>query len=169
MPFHALKNGTVTDKNRKRSPFCHSDRSASGVEESTTLENEPTQDNTCHLGRFLNSHSLPRNDMPLGGSGCSRGLYLGRSRNGTQAVPNVFAGGFYFCALCCYNNKCRSAPILADTLCLSLWERWPSAARTERGNVEDLGGRDYSTNAAGPSQSPTVTALPEGEPRLHFR
>ena len=27
--------------------------------------------------------------------------------------------------------------ILAGIPCLSLWERWPSAARTERGNVED--------------------------------
>ena len=29
--------------------------SASGVEESTTLDNEPPQDKTCHLGRFLDS------------------------------------------------------------------------------------------------------------------
>ena len=36
--------------------------------------------------------------------------------------------------------------------CPSLWERCPSAARTER------------VNAAKPSQSPSVTALPEGEP-----
>jgi len=40
------------------------------------------------------------------------------------------------------------------TPCLSLWERWLSEAKTERGN-----------KAAIPSQSPTVTALPEGEPR----
>ena len=40
----------------------------SGVEESTTLDNEPTQDKTCYLGRFLDSHSLPRNDMSGGGS-----------------------------------------------------------------------------------------------------
>ena len=38
--------------------------------------------------------------------------------------------------------------------CLSLWERWPSEARTERGD-----------QGAIPSQSPAVTALPEGEPR----
>ena len=38
--------------------------------------------------------------------------------------------------------------------CLSLWERWPSKARTEREN-----------RGAIPSQSPSVTALPEGEPR----
>ena len=38
--------------------------------------------------------------------------------------------------------------------CLSLWERWTSAARTERGN-----------RGAIPSQSPSVTALPKGEPR----
>ena len=44
--------------------------------------------------------------------------------------------------------------------CLSLWERWLSAARTERGN-----------RGAIPSQSPTATALPKGEPRgctFHF-
>ena len=38
--------------------------------------------------------------------------------------------------------------------CLSLWERWTSAARTERGN-----------RGAMPSQSPSATALPKGEPR----
>ena len=37
--------------------------------------------------------------------------------------------------------------------CLSLWERWPSAARTERVNVEGINGRFHSTNAARPSQS----------------
>ena len=44
--------------------------------------------------------------------------------------------------------------------CLSLWERWLSAARTEREN-----------RGAIPSQSPSVTALPKGEPRgctFHF-
>jgi len=40
------------------------------------------------------------------------------------------------------------------TSCLSLWERWPSAARTERVN-----------KGARPSQSPSVTAPPKGEPR----
>ena len=34
---------------------CHSDRSVSGVEESTTLVNEPTQNKTCYSGRFLDS------------------------------------------------------------------------------------------------------------------
>ena len=37
--------------------------------------------------------------------------------------------------------------------CLSLWERWPSAARTERVCVEDFNGRSHSKNTAGPSQS----------------
>ncbi len=40
------------------------------------------------------------------------------------------------------------------TSCLSLWERWLSEAKTERVN-----------KGAKPSQSPAVTALPEGEPR----
>ena len=39
----------------------------------------------------------------------------------------------------------------ASTPCLSLWERWLSEAKTERGIK--------------PSPSPAVTALPEGEPR----
>ena len=80
------------------------------MEESTTLEKEPPQDKTSNLGSFLDSHSLPRDDMSVGGFGCPHGLSLGRFRNGTQAVPYVFAGGFYLCALCCYNNKRRSAP-----------------------------------------------------------
>ena len=50
-------------------------------------------------------------------------------------------------------HPCRLA-YRAGTPCLSLWERWPSAARTERGNRASI-----------PSQSPSVTALPKGEPR----
>ena len=38
--------------------------------------------------------------------------------------------------------------------CLSLWERWPNAERTERENEEH-------TNIS-PSQSPSVTASPKG-------
>ena len=38
---------------------------------------------------------------------------------------------------------------------LSLWERWPSKARTER----------VDCDCQVPSQSPAATALPEGEPR----
>ena len=41
-----------------------------------------------------------------------------------------------------------------STPCLSQWERCLSAAKTERGN-----------GGVTPSQSPSVTALPEGEPR----
>ena len=37
---------------------CHSDRSVSGVEESTTLVKEPPQGKTCYLRRFLGSASL---------------------------------------------------------------------------------------------------------------
>jgi hypothetical protein len=44
--------------------------------------------------------------------------------------------------------------------CLSLWERWPSIARTERANLVLDGSHETR-----PSQSPTVTALPKGEPR----
>ena len=48
--------------------------------------------------------------------------------------------------------------------CLSLWERWPSAARTERANNDHL--VLLFKKAARPSQSPAVTALPKGEPRI---
>ncbi len=55
---------------------CHSDRSVSGVEESTTLDNEPPQDKTCYLGRFLDSLRFARNDMsggvPINLTGCIR-------------------------------------------------------------------------------------------------
>ena len=37
--------------------------SVSGVEESTTLEDEPPQDKACCLGRFLGSLPFARNDM----------------------------------------------------------------------------------------------------------
>ena len=37
--------------------------------------------------------------------------------------------------------------------CLSLWERWPSAARTERVNAHDTNERYHSINAPRPSQS----------------
>ena len=43
-----MKNGNVP-------PLCHSDGRASGVEESTTLDNEPPQDKPSYLGRFLDS------------------------------------------------------------------------------------------------------------------
>ena len=39
----------------KTSPLCHSDRSVSGVEKSTTWEKEPPQDKICNSGRFLDS------------------------------------------------------------------------------------------------------------------
>ena len=99
-------------------PICHSDRSVSGVEESTTLEKELPQDITSNFGRFLDSHSLPRNDMsggwfqlsarvlsvtlhgdessPLhwvyriwGNTIHPHVLYLERPRNGIQAVPYI--------------------------------------------------------------------------------
>ena len=43
---------------------------------------------------------------------------------------------------------------MSCTPCLSLWERWLSEAKTERVHM-----------GATPSQSPSVTALPRGEPR----
>ena len=43
-------------------PSCHSYRSVSGAEESTTLEEEPTQSKICYLGRFLGSLLFARNN-----------------------------------------------------------------------------------------------------------
>ena len=58
------------------------------------MDKEPTQDKTCCLGRFLDSHSFARNDMLVGGSVQPHELYPQRPRNGTQAVPYGFAGGW---------------------------------------------------------------------------
>ena len=44
------------------------------------LEKKPTQDKICNLVRFLDSLSLPRNDMSGGGAPfCPHGLYSLRS------------------------------------------------------------------------------------------
>ena len=74
------------------------------------------------------------------------------------AVPSEGAGGW-----CAVSSEQR-------TPCLSLWERWPSAARTERANKLILSFKKaVCPTGSGvlvfPSQSPAVTALPEGEPR----
>ena len=57
-------------------PLCHSDRSDSGVEESSTLDNEPTQDKICNLSGFLDSlRSLGmtcRGVVPFNRTGCIR-------------------------------------------------------------------------------------------------
>ena len=59
---------------------------------------------------------------------------------------------------------CRSA--LVGAPCLSLWERWPSAARTERVYVYGTNGRSHSKTLQGPlSLGFAEPALPEGEPR----
>ena len=65
------------------------------VERSAMWQKVPAQGKNCHLGRFLDSlRSL--------GMTCQEvvlcyphGLYLPRTRNGTQAVPYGFTGGRY--------------------------------------------------------------------------
>ena len=111
------------------------------------------------LGKIPRLTAFARNDMS-GGSGYPHGLYLPRSGTAHRPFPTYFNGRIQT------NNvgRCNNCPLLIVNFprrppCLSLWERWPSAARTERGNVA------IPTNAARPSQSPAVTALPEGEPR----
>ena len=76
----------------------------------------------------------------------------------SASIPNIFA-----------NFRCSRPAVPSESAgfgavfrvcsppCLSLWERWPSEARTERGV--------HAQTAARPSQSPSVTALPKGEPR----
>ena len=54
----------------------------SGVEESTTLEKKPTQDKIRNLGRFLDSLSLPRNDISGGGSVLSARIVFGTLHGG---------------------------------------------------------------------------------------
>ena len=50
--------------------------------------------------------------------------------------------------------------------CLSLWERWPSAARTERVYAHGTNGRFHSKTLQDPlSLGYAEPALPEGEPR----
>ena len=72
------KDGTVTDNTRKRPPVCHSDRSVSGVEESTTWQKVPTQGKICNLSGFLDSLCFARNDMSGGGFVQPSEFYLQR-------------------------------------------------------------------------------------------
>ena len=52
---------------------------------------------------------------------------------------------------------------------LSLWESWLGKAETERVNVDDLGGRSHSNNAARPSQSRLCRASsPKGRAKGTF-
>ena len=71
--LYLQRSGTVTDNTRHVPPFCHSDRSVSGVEESTTWDKEPTQDKTCYSGRFLDSLGMTcRGVVPISLTGCIR-------------------------------------------------------------------------------------------------
>ena len=80
--------------------FCHSDRSVSRVEKSTTLLKEPTQGKICNSGRFLDSLLLARNDMPGGGCIQPYGLHSLRTGTAHRPFPTVSLGG------------CTSAPIV---------------------------------------------------------
>ena len=92
---------TFRPRTQKTPPSCHSDRSASGVEESTTWDNEPPQDKTCHLGRFLGSLPFARNDMSVGGSGFLHRLYLPRPGTAHRPFPT------YYTERIKMNNVCR--------------------------------------------------------------
>ena len=66
----------VRIRNNQTRNVCHSDRSVSGVEESTTWDDEPPQDEICYLSRFLDSlRSLGmtcRGWFPFNRTGCIR-------------------------------------------------------------------------------------------------
>ena len=74
---------------------------------------------------------------------CGDSSPKGRAKGGAASGSNI-----------CRECFCISV-YRALISCLSLWERWPSAARTGRANI----------HTERPSQSPAVTALPKGEPR----
>ena len=162
-------NGTTHQRNRRERPvcrsapertelfpikpenvshFCHSDRSVSGVEESTTLGNEPTQDKTGNSGRFLDSHSFARNDMSVGGSVQLHGIYLQR---GMAMNHRRYIAWFHSTTQVIYGTS--------------------RAANNSRPYMRNTSAPAVPTmqNAARPSQSPAVTALPKGEPRSPFR
>ena len=75
MPFRYVANRTCVDKRNQPPGYVI----PSGVEESTTLEDGPTQDKTSYSGRFLDSHSLPRNDMSGGWFHSTTGVVFGAS------------------------------------------------------------------------------------------
>ena len=84
MELLPMKNGNVP-------PLCHSDGRASGVEESTTLDNEPPQDKPSYLGRFLDS--LRSLGMTYRGGGTIQPHRLYSERGGRQiAAPTYFNG-----------------------------------------------------------------------------
>ena len=65
--------------------------------------------------------------------------------------------------------------IIASIPCLSLWERWPSSARTERANKLNLSFKSGMTSAASgsgrpgfPSQSPYGDSFPRGRAKGLF-
>ena len=91
--------------------------------------------------------------LPIGGFVYWHRLYLQRSGTAHRPFPTYFNGRTEMNNVGCPNNCQLSIVNFPAASCLSLWERWPSAARTERVNVEDTIGRDYLTNAPRPSQS----------------
>ena len=78
-------------KNRNVPPLCHSDRSASGVEESTTEEKVPTQGKICYLGSFLGSLRSLGMSGRGGGFVLSTGVVIATQPNGTQAVSYILS------------------------------------------------------------------------------
>ena len=115
---------------------CHSDRSVSGVEESTTWDNEPTQDKACYLGRFLDSlRSLGmtcRGVVPFNQTGCIR--YVAspwRGWSGDESSPLhctvywviPFTGTGYVCHVGCitcggeWYHPIYGTPTVAAAIC----------------------------------------------------
>ena len=103
---------------------------------------------------------MPSGPLPSRRGCCPQRPVTGREKQaqGCVALRHAAAGGQPL-------RRFAPAPLTQGSLrarqcpCLSLWERWPSAARTERANRTAPGQK-----AAKPSRSPAATALPEGEP-----
>ena len=87
------KDGTIPDKSQTRSSICHSDRSVSGVEKSSTLDNEPTQDKIYNLRGFLDSLC----SLGMTCQGVSWLIHTGYIRNDPRTVADNTRKHFPIC------------------------------------------------------------------------
>ena len=81
MPFRPERTELFPIKTKNVPHYVIQAFSASGVEESTTLEKKPTQDQTGHLGRFLDSLcslGMTCRGVPFNPTGCIRDVDGGR-------------------------------------------------------------------------------------------
>ena len=92
-PCHAA-NRTCMVK-RYHPPICHPDRNEMEWRDLRKLQILPCVGYFCNLSGFLHSADATVGMTYLGGGSVyPHRLFLPRPRNGTQAVPYVFAGGW---------------------------------------------------------------------------